>query len=119
VPAEGFPGDGRQATILVAVGERKQRRLLRRHVQSEDVREEPVRLDEGHVIQDGPDAVALARGPDVDELLGDATQLLQGVPAAVLQRREPPADLRVVRDRIEGQHLTFRHPPRLPELARA
>ncbi len=101
--------DPRQVLVRLAIGPREQPGNLSWVVrQLQDLRRDPVGLDQGDVVQQRADAVERSVGIPINHLRADAVELTQGVAAAVFEGGQPTADLGIVRYRLESQSLLNR-----------
>jgi len=95
--------------IRLAVRPGKKRgKVGRIRVQFQDLRDEPVGLDQGDVVQQRADAVERSGRIPIDHLWADAVEFTQRVAARVLEGIQPATYLWIVGDRLESQALLHR-----------
>ena len=114
---ERLAEDRRQPPVDHAIVVREQR-LRDVGLAVEDVPEDPADLDQGRVIQHGPERVAAVAEVGVDRLRPDLVEDLVRVAAHLGERRQPAGDLRVgdavgqLEDVAEPRQSTPRRTPR-------
>src|SRR3954468_5341947 len=104
-----LPIDPRKVLVRLSVRPREKALNFRRVVgQLQDLRRNPVGLDQGDVVQQGADAVQRSIRIPVHHLCADTLELFQRVAAAVFEGSQPTTHLGVISDRVEGQALLHR-----------
>src|SRR4051794_5851431 len=107
-----LPVDPRKMFVRLAVGPREKRGQFFGVVgHLEDLRVDPVGLDQRYVVQQRADAIERSFWIPIDHLWSDVLELTERVAAAVFESSQPTAHLRVVSDRLESQALLHRGKP--------